>query len=204
MGRSPLTECLHVIDDDARLREALAFLLEVNGIKARFYETGNAFLDALPVEEGCLLTDVRMPGITGLELVRELKRRSIDLPVIVMTGHGDISLAVEAMKAGVSDFIEKPFNDEVLISALHAACERRKDKTGPDAARQAAELRLASLSPREREVLTGVVEGKLNKIIAFELDISPRTVEIYRANLMSKTGARNISELMRIALAAGY
>ncbi|WIY68110.1 response regulator FixJ [Aquidulcibacter paucihalophilus] len=199
-----MTECLHVIDDDARLREALAFLLEVNGIKARFYETGNAFLDALPVEEGCLLTDVRMPGITGLELVRELKRRSIDLPVIVMTGHGDISLAVEAMKAGVSDFIEKPFNDEVLISALHAACERRKDKTGPDAARQAAELRLASLSPREREVLTGVVEGKLNKIIAFELDISPRTVEIYRANLMSKTGARNISELMRIALAAGY
>ena len=199
-----MTECLHVIDDDARLREALAFLLEVNGIKARFYETGNAFLDALPVEEGCLLTDVRMPGITGLELVRELKRRSIDLPVIVMTGHGDISLAVEAMKAGVSDFIEKPFNDEVLISALHAACERRKDKTGPAAARQAAELRLASLSPREREVLTGVVEGKLNKIIAFELDISPRTVEIYRANLMSKTGARNISELMRIALAAGY
>ena len=199
-----MTECLHVIDDDAGLREALAFLLEVNGIKARFYETGNAFLDALPVEEGCLLTDVRMPGITGLELVRELKRRSIDLPVIVMTGHGDISLAVEAMKAGVSDFIEKPFNDEVLISALHAACERRKDKTGPAAARQAAELRLASLSPREREVLTGVVEGKLNKIIAFELDISPRTVEIYRANLMSKTGARNISELMRIALAAGY
>ena len=199
-----MTECLHVIDDDARLREALAFLLEVNGIKARFYETGNAFLDALPVEEGCLLTDVRMPGITGLELVRELKRRSIDLPVIVMTGHGDISLAVEAMKAGVSDFIEKPFNDEVLISALHAACERRKDKTGPAAARQAAELRLASLSPREREVLTGVVEGKLNKIIAFELDISPRTVEIYRANLMSKTGARNISELMRIALAAGH
>lgn len=198
-----MAELLHVIDDDAGLRDALAFLLEVNGVDARFYESGDAFLAALPVEEGCLLTDVRMPGLTGLELVRELKARGIDLPVIVMTGHGDIPLAVEAMKAGVVDFIEKPFSDDVLIIAIHAAFERLKDDVEPDASRLAAKARLAQLSPRERDVLAGVVEGKLNKVIAYELEISPRTVEIYRANLMSKTGARNVAELMRVALAAG-
>ncbi|MDP3802323.1 response regulator FixJ [Brevundimonas sp.] len=198
-----MAELLHVIDDDAGLRDALAFLLEVNGVNARFYESGDAFLAALPVEEGCLLTDVRMPGLTGLELVRELKRRGIDLPVIVMTGHGDIPLAVESMKAGVIDFIEKPFGDDVLLAAIRAAFERLKGDVEPDAARLAAEERLAQLSPRERDVLAGVVEGKLNKVIAYELEISPRTVEIYRANLMSKTGARNVADLMRIALAAG-
>lgn len=198
-----MPELLHVIDDDEGLREALAFLLDVNGVKARFYESGDAFLAALPVADGCLLTDVRMPGLTGLELVRELKARGIDLPVIVMTGHGDIPLAVEAMKAGVVDFIEKPFSDDVLIAAIKAAFDRLKDDVEPDAARVAAEARLAQLSPRERDVLAGVVEGKLNKVIAYELEISPRTVEIYRANLMSKTGARNVAELMRIALAAG-
>ena len=198
-----MAELLHVIDDDAGLRDALAFLLEVNGVNARFYESGDAFLAALPVEEGCLLTDVRMPGLTGLELVRELKARGIDLPVIVMTGHGDIPLAVEAMKAGVVDFIEKPFSDDLLITAIHAAFERLKDDGEPDASRLAAKARLAQLSPRERDVLAGVVEGKLNKVIAYELEISPRTVEIYRANLMSKTGARNVAELMRVALAAG-
>lgn len=198
-----MADLLHVIDDDAGLRDALAFLLDVNGVDALFYESGDAFLNALPVEAGCLLTDIRMPGITGLELVRELKSRGMDLPVIVMTGHGDIPLAVEAMKAGVVDFIEKPFSDDVLIAAIHAAFERLKDEVEPDAARLAAVERLAQLSPRERDVLAGVVEGKLNKVIAYELEISPRTVEIYRANLMSKTGARNVAELMRIALAAG-
>lgn len=198
-----MTELLHVIDDDAGLRDALAFLLEVNGVNARFYESGDAFLAALPVEDGCLLTDVRMPGLTGLELVRELKDRGVDLPVIVMTGHGDVPLAVEAMKAGVVDFIEKPFSDDVLLAAVKAAFERLRNDVEPDAARLAAEGRLAQLSPRERDVLAGVVEGKLNKVIAYELEISPRTVEIYRANLMSKTGARNVADLMRIALAAG-
>ncbi|HWQ87291.1 response regulator FixJ [Brevundimonas sp.] len=198
-----MAELLHVIDDDAGLRDALAFLLEVNGVNARFYESGDAFLAALPVEEGCLLTDVRMPGLTGLELVRELKSRGIDLPVIVMTGHGDIPLAVEAMKAGVVDFIEKPFGDDVLLGAIQAAFERLKGDVQPDVVRLAAEERLAQLSPRERDVLAGVVEGKLNKVIAYELEISPRTVEIYRANLMAKTGARNVADLMRIALAVG-
>ena len=198
-----MTDLVHVIDDDEGLREALAFLLDVNGIEARFYASANAFLEALPVVEGCVLTDIRMPGLTGLDLIRELKARGATFPVIVMTGHGDIPLAVEAMKAGVLDFIEKPFDDDHLIGSIRAALATGQVVATPDAARQAAEARLAELSPRERDVLAGVVEGKLNKQIAFELEISPRTVEIYRANLMTKTGARNVAELMRIALAAG-
>jgi len=198
-----VADLVHVIDDDDGLREALAFLLDVNGIEARFYASANAFLDALPVADGCVLTDVRMPGLTGLELVRELRARGATFPVIVMTGHGDIPLAVEAMKAGVLDFIEKPFEDEHLIGSLRNALSALQTTEASDAGRRAAEQRLSELSPRERDVLAGVVEGKLNKQIAFELEISPRTVEIYRANLMTKTGARNIAELMRIALAAG-
>jgi len=198
-----VADLVHVIDDDDGLREALAFLLDVNGIEARFYASANAFLDALPVADGCVLTDVRMPGLTGLELVRELRARGATFPVIVMTGHGDIPLAVEAMKAGVLDFIEKPFEDEHLIGSLRNALSALQTTEASDAGRRAAEQRLSELSPRERDVLAGVVEGKLNKQIAFELKISPRTVEIYRANLMTKTGARNVAELMRIALAAG-
>lgn len=198
-----MADLVHVIDDDDGLREALAFLLDVNGIEARFYASANAFLDALPVADGCVLTDVRMPGLTGLELVRELRARGATFPVIVMTGHGDIPLAVEAMKAGVLDFIEKPFEDEHLIGSLRNALSALQTTEASDAGRRAAEQRLSELSPRERDVLAGVVEGKLNKQIAFELKISPRTVEIYRANLMTKTGARNVAELMRIALAAG-
>lgn len=198
-----MVELVHVIDDDDGLRQALAFLLEVNGVPARFYVSANAFLEAGAIEPGCIVTDVRMPGLTGLELVRELKDMGVDAPVIVMTGHGDIALAVEAMKAGAVDFIEKPFSDDVLLAAIRGALERIGADGVSGAARQAAEDRLAELSPRERDVLAGVVQGKLNKQIAYELEISPRTVEIYRANLMSKTGARNIAELMRIALAAG-
>lgn len=195
-----MADLVHVIDDNDGLREALAFLLDVTGIEARFYASANAFLDALPVAPGCVLTDIRMPGLTGLELVRELSTRGAVFPVIVMTGHGDIPLAVEAMKAGVVDFIEKPFADDHLIGSIRSALAAPLQT---DAARHAAEARLSDLSPRERDVLAGVVEGKLNKQIAFELEISPRTVEIYRANLMTKTGARNVAELMRIALAAG-
>lgn len=196
-----VSDLVHVIDDDEGLREALAFLLDVNGIEARFYASANAFLEAMPVTGGCILTDIRMPGLTGLELVSELKQRGVDFAVIVMTGHGDIPLAVEAMRAGVLDFIEKPFDDEHLIGSIRGALHWAAE--GPDALRRSAEGRLAQLSPRERDVLEGVVEGKLNKQIGFELEISPRTVEIYRANLMTKTGARNVVELMRIALAAG-
>lgn len=198
-----MSDLVHVIDDDDGLREALAFLLDVHGLDACFYASANAFLEALPVADGCVLTDIRMPGLTGLELVRELRARGAPFPVIVMTGHGDIPLAVEAMKAGVLDFIEKPFEDEHLIGSIRGALATLRTTQTPDAARLAAEARLADLSPRERDVLAGVVEGKLNKQIAFELEISPRTVEIYRANLMTKTGARNLAELMRIALAVG-
>lgn len=198
-----MADLVHVIDDDDGLREALAFLLEVNGIDARFYSSANAFLEALPVANGCIVTDIRMPGLNGLELVRELRRRGSLIPVIVMTGHGDIPLAVEAMKAGVVDFIEKPFNDDHLLGSIGNALAAHRAAEGPDALRAKAEGRLAQLSPRERDVLNGVVEGKLNKQIASDLEISPRTVEIYRANLMTKTGARNVAELMRIALAAG-
>ena len=197
-----MSERVHVIDDDDGLREALAFLLEVNGIEAAFYPSADAFLAALPVADGCILTDIRMPGLTGLELVRELDRLGVALPVIVMTGHGDIPLAVEAMKAGVVDFLEKPFEDDHLIGSIREALASGAEPE-QNARRDEARERLCQLSPRERDVLTGVVQGKLNKQIAFELEISPRTVEIYRANLMAKTGARNIAELMRIALAAG-
>lgn len=192
---------IHVIDDDDAMRHSVAFLLDVQGFESRLHDSASAFL---AFTEGqvvdCVITDVRMPDMTGLELVRKLKADGVNAPVIVMTGHGDIGLAVEAMKAGVIDFIEKPFANEALLSAVQEALRRAPDR---DVARLDAERRLEALSPRERDVLAGVVAGKVNKVIAHELEISPRTVEIYRANLMSKTGARNFSELMRIALSAG-
>jgi two-component system response regulator FixJ len=196
---------VHVIDDDEAMRDSLAFLLDVQGLPVKVYDCAAAFLEALPaLGDNCVIvTDVRMPDMTGLELVRKLKADGVGCPIVVMTGHGDVQLAVEAMKAGVVDFIEKPFADDVFLGAVRSALAHQAAAATPDRARLEAEQRLAQLSPRERDVLVGVVAGKPNKVIAFELDISPRTVEIYRANLMSKTGARNISELMRIALAAG-
>jgi two-component system response regulator FixJ len=194
---------IHIVDDDEAMRDSLSFLLEVQGYRVRVYDSALTFLATLngdPID--CVVTDIRMPGMTGLELVRKLKDQAAECPVIVMTGHGDVPLAVEAMKAGVVDFIEKPFSNEDFIAAISAALESR---AGSDAkgVRSAALEKLEGLSPREREVLMGIVAGKMNKMIAFELEISPRTVEIYRANLMSKTGARNVSELMRLALSAG-
>lgn len=193
---------VHVIDDDEAMRDSLAFLLDVSGFDPVLYDSADAFLAALPVAGGgCVLTDVRMPGMSGVELARRLAAEGFGLPIIVMTGHGDVPMAVEAMKTGVVDFIEKPFSDEVLIRAIKAAVSRAA--SGVDQARQEALDRLAGLTPRERDVLAGVVAGKANKVIAFDLQISARTVEIYRANMMTKTGARNMADLMRIALAAG-
>lgn len=198
-----MPDTVHVIDDDAGLRKSLHFLLDVHGFDVRLYKSAAEFLNALPVVGGCIVTDIRMPGMTGLELVSRLKADGYDVPVIAITGHGDVPLAVEAMKAGVLDFIEKPFSDEALLRAIRAALAA-PSHAEPDAAdRRQAAHRLDALSPRERDVLAGVIEGKQNKTIAHDLDISPRTVEIYRANLMAKTGARNLAELMRIALAAG-
>lgn len=194
---------IHVIDDDSAVRDALAFLLDVQGYDVATYGSAQAFLDALPGEQiHCVVTDVRMPHINGLELVRELKARGVTAPVVVMTGHGDVPLAVEAMRAGVSDFIEKPFDDDVLLKAVRNALSRGGEPSA-ELDREAARQTLAGLSSREHDVLLGVVAGKANKIIAHELEISPRTVEIYRANLMTKTGARNVPDLMRLAFRAG-
>jgi len=195
---------IHVVDDDPAMRDSLAFLLDVNGFQPKTYESANAFLSAAAIDApACVVSDIRMPGMNGIELVRELKRKGAVCPVILITGHGDVALAVEAMKAGAVDFIEKPFDDAALLDAIRMALEAQSAKEGDSAAKKEAEARLADLSPRERDVLQGLVAGKINKVIAHELNISPRTVEVYRANLMAKTGARSMSELMRIALAAG-
>lgn len=195
---------VHVIDDDEAMRESLSFLLDSAGFEARTYDSASAFIEgAARLSGGCIVTDVRMPGMNGLEMTRHLKSLHVDLPIIMITGHGDVPLAVEAMKAGVADFLEKPFDDEALLRAIRVAI----DQARPGAVRAGAEpfqALLASLSPRETEVLRGVVEGKANKVIAFELGISPRTVEVYRANVMTKTGASGLSELIRMALTAGF
>jgi two-component system response regulator FixJ len=192
---------VHVIDDDEAVRQSLEFLLRAAGVTTRTYESASAFLNALPtIETGCVITDVRMPGISGIELLRRLGEMQITLPVIVITGHGDVPLAVEAMKNGAVDFLEKPFEDEHLIGSVRSALDRLQQNVLRDAQRAEVEARLATLTNREREVLEGLVAGKPNKIIAFDLSISPRTVEIYRANVMTKMAAASLSELVRMAL----
>jgi two-component system response regulator FixJ len=195
---------IHVVDDDPAMRDSLAFLLDVNGFASKIYESANAFMSGAATDRpSCVISDIRMPGMSGIELVRELKSRGTVCPVILITGHGDVALAVEAMKAGAADFIEKPFDDQALLGAIRTALDAHATSPGDSGAKKAAEARLAELSPRERDVLRGLVAGKINKVIAHELGISPRTVEVYRANLMAKTGARGMSELMRLALTAG-
>jgi two-component system response regulator FixJ len=192
---------VHVIDDDADVRQSLAFLLSTAGFAVRIHDSAVAFLKVLPeVEEGCVVTDIRMPEVDGLELQRRLGERKRHLPVIVMTGHGDVPLAVEAMKAGAVDFIEKPFDDEVMLSAIRAALARHASDRERSARAAAIQGRIARLSDREREVLERLVAGKANKVIAYELGISPRTVEVYRANVMTKMQADSLSELVRMAL----
>jgi two-component system, LuxR family, response regulator FixJ len=192
-----------VIDDDDAVRDSLAFLLDSAGIPARAYASAAEFL-AAPADEAptCIVTDVRMPGMTGTDLLRRLKESGRRIPVIVMTGHGDIALAVEAMKLGAVDFFEKPFADEAMLAAVRAALEQRATSEEVDAERAAVVERLMSLSARERQVLEGLVSGSPNKTIAHDLGISPRTVEVYRANLMAKMQAASLSDLVRMALLA--
>jgi two-component system response regulator FixJ len=191
-------ETVFVVDDDDAVRDSLQLLLESAGMTVEAFASPLEFLkSSAPGRPGCLLIDVRMPEMSGIEVQENLAAANRQLPVIVMTGHADVPLAVRAMKAGAVDFIEKPFDDEVIIETVRRALELRP-AANPEIAQ-----RLASLTPREREVLEGLVAGRANKVIAFDLDISARTVEIYRANMMTKTGARNMAELMRIALAAG-
>ena len=192
---------VHLIDDDEAVRDSLEFLLRAASIAVRAYPSPLAFLERLPdIEPGCVVTDVRMPGMTGVELLQHLRDIDSPLPVIVMTGHGDVPLAVETMKLGAIDFLEKPFPDEAILSAVRLAFGPRTDGEGGETADVAA--RIAELSPREMQVLDGVVAGQPNKVVAFNLGISPRTVEIYRAKVMTKMQATSLSDLVRMTLIA--
>lgn len=199
-----MSDVVHVIDDDEAMRESLSFLLDAAGLTAKTYGSAAEFLAiADAAEPGCVVTDIRMPEMNGLELVAELKARGVTLPIIVITGHGDVPLAVEAMKAGVCDFLEKPFSDDNLLAAISRALEGLAEtETRQSETRRISEI-LDQLSPREKDVLRGVVAGKPNKVIAFDLGISPRTVEVYRANVMTKTRANAVSDLVRMAMIAG-
>ena len=197
------SDFVHVVDDDEAARESLAFLLESAGMPNQTYASAELFFAALSgVGSGCVVTDVRMPGMSGLDLLGRLVQSRSALPVIVITGHGDIPLAVEAMKLGAVDFIEKPFNDEVMLASIRAALSLSQDEGQRDTERANAVERIARLSGREHDVLEGLVAGKPNKVIAFNLRISPRTVEVYRANVMTKTEASSLSELVRLTLLA--
>src|SRR5215467_12703662 len=195
---------VHVIDDDEAVRQALAFQLGSAGIEVRTYESAVAFLEVAPsVHAGCIITDVRMPELSGIDLVRRLRELKLTVPVIVITAHGDIPLAVEAMRLGAMDFLEKPFEDEVLLASVRSALDKGDRDQKRQAERSNIEARLAALSNRERDVLKGLVAGHANKQIAYDLGISPRTIETYRANLMIKTQAASLSDLVRMALIAG-
>jgi two-component system response regulator FixJ len=197
----PSDVAVHVVDDDVAVRKSLAFLLASEGLPVRLHESASAFLDEVAdAEAGCVVTDVRMPGIDGLELIRRLKERGITLPVIVITGHADVPMAVEAMKEGAIDFLEKPFGDEVFLATVREALSRYEKSSHQDAQVAQVQSRFEALSERERQVLDGLVAGKANKVIAYDLGISPRTVEIYRANVMAKMQAKSLSELVRLAL----
>ncbi|MFD2239118.1 response regulator FixJ [Aureimonas populi] len=194
---------VHIIDDDAAVRDSLAFLLDTAGLDVATYPSAPAFLAALAAPaRGCVVTDVRMPDMTGIDLLKRLRAQRLGLPVIVMTGHGDVPLAVEAMREGAADFIEKPFDDELLLAAVQAALEQEEGTFRCQEEQAEIDARIASLTARESQVLAGLVEGKANKQIAFELDISARTVEIYRANVMTKMKVRSLPELVRLALKA--
>jgi two-component system, LuxR family, response regulator FixJ len=194
----------HVIDDDEAVRESIDFLLRSAKLTVKTYDSAAAFLEVAPtIGSGCIITDVRMPGVSGIDLLRRLKEMKIGLPVIVITGHGDVPLAVEAMKFGAVDFLEKPFDDDVLLASVRSALNRLEASVALETERADIRARIATLTPRERDVLDGLIAGNPNKIIAFDLEISPRTVEIYRANVMTKMKAGSLSELVRMALVAG-
>ena len=192
---------VHVIDDDLMVRKALSFLLISDGLHVRVHESATAFLDSITaLEDGCIVTDVRMPGIDGIEFIRRLRKKGITVPVIVMTGHADVPLAVEAMKVGAIDFLEKPFSDDVFLNVVRSALRSLDEESQESDEIRAIKSRIETLSDRERQVLDGLVAGKANKAIAHDLNLSPRTVEIYRANVMAKLEAKSLSEVVRMSL----
>jgi two-component system response regulator FixJ len=195
---------VHVIDDDDAARESLEFLLRSARLQVKTYASAVAFMAVQPpVASGCIITDVRMPEMSGVDLLRRLRELNTPVPVIVITGHGDIPLAVEAMKLGAVDFFEKPFDDEALLAAVRSSLNKTAGDSKRNLERMEIDNKLAALSNRERQVLEGLVGGHQNKTIAYDLGISPRTVEIYRANLMTKMDAASLSDLVRMALVAG-
>ena len=194
---------VHVVDDDQAVRQSLAFLLASDGLPVRLHDSANAYLGTVTDGVGCVVTDVRMPGLDGIAFLRRLRESGGAPPVIVMTGHADVPLAVEAMKEGAVDFIEKPFDDEVFLAAVRSALQGAGRRTEQDGQAAAVKTRFATLTERERQVLEGLVAGKSNKAIGLDLALSPRTVEIYRANVMTKMQAGSLSELVRMAMTIG-
>jgi two-component system response regulator FixJ len=200
----PEKSIVHVIDDDQAVREVLAFQLGSAGLDVQTYDSAARFLKVAPtVQTGCIITDVRMPDLSGIDLLRRLRELKVSAPVIVITAHGDIPLAVEAMRMGAIDFLEKPFDDEILLASVRSALEKGDRDRTRQAELSSIQSRLAALSNRERDVLEGLVAGRANKQIAYDLGISARTIENYRANLMIKMQAASLSDLVRMALIAG-
>jgi two-component system response regulator FixJ len=196
---------VHIVDDEDAVRKSLAFMLTMNGLGVRIHESATAFLALAPnLRQAVLVTDLRMPDMSGVELIRKLAAGSVIMPSILITGHGDVPMAVEAMKAGAVDFIEKPFDEDVIVEAIRRASERLGDAHSGSEKADEIKSRLETLSDRERQVLAQIVVGQPNKAIAFNLDISPRTVEVHRANVMAKMKARNLPELVRMSLAVGF
>ena len=195
---------IYLVDDDESVRRSVGFMLKTADFDVESFASGTAFLKRVKqLEPGCILLDIRMPELDGLEVQAELRARGIIYPVIIMTGHGDIDIAVRAMKAGAVDFIEKPFEKAVLFDAIEEGCARLTRVDRHQTKRDEARVRLKSLTPREKDVLAGLVEGHPNKTIAYDLGISPRTVEIHRANLMHKLEVTSLSDVLRLAFAAG-
>ncbi|WP_027550193.1 response regulator FixJ [Bradyrhizobium sp. Cp5.3] len=195
---------VYVIDDDEAMRDSLNFLLDSSGFSVTLFDSAQGFLDALPgLAFGCVVSDVRMPGLDGIELLKRMKAQQCAFPILIMTGHGDVPLAVEAMKLGAVDFLEKPFEDDRLTTMIESAIRRAEPAAKNEAIAQDIAARVASLSPRERQVMEGLIAGLSNKLIAREYDISPRTIEVYRANVMTKMQANSLSELVRLAMRAG-
>jgi two-component system, LuxR family, response regulator FixJ len=195
---------VYVIDDDVAMRDSLNFLLDAANYEVMLFENASNFLEKLPrLDFGCVVSDVRMPGLDGIELLKRMKALDSRFPIVIITGHGDVPLAVEAMKLGAVDFLEKPFEDDRLIGMIDTAIRQGEPVAKDEAVMREIELRVAALSPRERQVMEGLISGLSNKMIARNYDISPRTIEVYRANVMTKMQANSLSELVRLAMRAG-